>query len=132
MDEPAHTFHTGAIISADLTVPDTEKIRDFYREVIGWQTAEMPMQDEAGEYADYVMKDEKGGWVGGVCHRRGPNHDLPPQWIVYIQVADIARSADACRRLGGTILKESKNADGSFQYVLIQDPAGAILGLTHM
>src|SRR5688572_29730516 len=86
----------GAIISADITVPNADEMRDFYKQVIGWDSELMPMSDENGEYSDYVMKDESGGWVGGVCHARGVNKDLPPQWIVYINVKDIAASAQRC------------------------------------
>ena len=69
-------------------------------------------------------------WSAGVCHKRGANSDLPNQWIVYVHVEDIAKSAKKCLELGGKILKESKNEDGGYQYVLIEDPAGACLALT--
>src|SRR5690606_18870698 len=97
---------------------------------VGWESEALEMKDEAGSYADYVVKDEAGNWVGGVCHARGVNADLPPQWIVYINVADIQQSIDACRAHGGKVLKESKFDDGTLQYALIQDPAGAVLALT--
>lgn len=120
----------GTIISADITVPHATELRDFYKAVVGWESEDMPLSDEHGEYADYVMKDNKGNWVGGVCHQRGANKDLPPQWIVYINVENIGASVDACLKLGGKVLKESKNEDGSLQYALLQDPVGAILAVT--
>lgn len=120
----------GSIISADVTVPNAVQIRDFYKEVVGWESEEIKMSDEDGEYADYVMKNANGGWVGGVCHRRGQNSNLPAQWIVYVKVADIAQSIKSCLQLGGKVVKEAKNEDGSYQFVLVQDPAGMILGLT--
>lgn len=124
------TYNVGSIVSADLTVPDAENIRDFYKEVIGWESEELALSDEDGSYADYVMKDAEGNWTGGVCHARGVNKDIPPRWIVYINVADIEKSVEKCRKLGGRVLKESKNADGSYQYALIEDPAGSVLAVT--
>lgn len=121
---------TGAIVSADLTVLQTEQIRDFYKAVIGWETQDMPLEDEGEAYADYIMKDADGKWVGGVCHKRGMNADLPPQWIVYIQVEDIGASVEKCLAHGGSVVKEMKGEDGTWYYALISDPSGAILGLT--
>lgn len=122
----------GAIISTDLTVPNAEAVRDFYKQVIGWDSEEMPMQDGDTKYADYVMKNVDGGWVGGVCHARGVNLGLPAQWLVYINVADIEASVQRCVALGGRLAKESRGEDGKLYYAVIQDPTGTYLGLTHV
>ena len=121
---------TGGIVSADITVPKTEELRDFYKEVMGWTVEEMPMEDENGKYADYIMKNKEGGWVGGVCHARGMNTDLPPQWIVYINVEDVATSVEKCKQHGGKVLKEMKGEDGTYYYALLQDPAGGVIAVT--
>lgn len=123
-------LHTGSILSTDITVPDADALRDFYTQVIGWESEDMKLKDKDGEYADYVMKDAAGNWVGGVCHARGVNSDLPPQWIVYINVADIAKSMEKCLQLGGKVLKESRSREGVIQYALLQDPQGAIIAVT--
>jgi predicted enzyme related to lactoylglutathione lyase len=126
------TFKKGQIISVDLTVEGAEKIRDFYSAVVGWQVENMPMKDGDDAYSDYVLKDESGGWVGGVCHHRGANKGIPSQWIVYVNVANIADSVKKCLELGGKVIRESKDKNGNYQYAMIQDPTGAILGLTSM
>ena len=118
------------IISADLTVPNADEVLAFYQAVIGWETEGLTMQDEQGTYTDHVVKDGTGEWVGGICHRRGVNADLPPVWMVYVQVANIEQSLDQCLALGGQVLKRSFLDDGNLQYAVIQDPAGAILALT--
>jgi predicted enzyme related to lactoylglutathione lyase len=130
MEETQKTYAIGSIVSADLTVPNADAVRDFYREVIGWEVENMTMRDDAGEYNDYIMKDGAGNWSGGVCHKRGQNSDLPSQWIVYINVADVDQSAEACERLGGKVLKLAKNDDGPAQYALLEDPAGAVIAVT--
>lgn len=122
----------GSIVSTDLTGPHAAELKEFYQQVIGWESEDLSMNDESGEYADYVMKDTEGNWVGGVCHSRGSNKDLPPQWIVYINVADVAESIKKCKELGGKILKESKNSEGLFQYALLEDPFGAVLAVTNI
>ena len=67
----------------DIAVENAGELKDFYSQVFGWTVQEVPMEDEAGAYADYAMVDKKGEGVGGVCHKRGVNNDLPSQWIVY-------------------------------------------------
>lgn len=123
-------YPVGAIISADLTVPNADALLGFYQAVIGWDSEALTMQDEQGTYADHVVKDQTGQWVGGICHQRGVNADLPPVWLVYIQVADIAKSLEQCVALGGEVLKRSYLEGGSLQYAVIKDPAGAVLALT--
>lgn len=130
-DETTQSFKTGAIISADLTVPNTEAIFDFYRQVVGWTSEGMPMEDADGAYEDYVVKDEAGNWVGGVCRPRGPNVGLPPVWLIYVQVADVRASLERCEALGGKVIKQVALDDGTVQYAIIQDPAGAYMALTH-
>lgn len=126
------TFSKGCIISADLTVDDAGPVRDFYRDVIGWNVEEMPMKDGAETYSDYIMKNADGNWVGGVCHHRGTNIGIPPQWITYINVPDVGVSVQRCIELGGAVVKESRNDSGQYNYAIIRDPFGAVIGLTSM
>lgn len=115
----------GTIGWRDLTVQDAEMVRDFYRGVVGWETSAVDM----GGYSDFSMippgSDEA---VAGVCHARGSNADLPPQWLLYITVEDLDRSAAKCRELGGTIVVNSKPLAGG-RFCVIRDPAGAVCAL---
>ena len=120
----------GSIISADLTVNNAENIKEFYKEVIGWEPEPFQIKDENGSYEDYVMKDSSGTWVGGVCHARGVNLGIPPQWMVYVNVSDIEKSLEKCLALGGKVIKKSMSKEGTIHYAMIQDPSGAILAIT--
>ncbi len=118
-DKPA----VGSIGWVDLTIQDAEGIRDFYAEVVGWQPEPLDM----GGYADFVMKEpESGKPVTGVCHARGGNTDLPPQWLAYFVVADLDASLAAVVRRGGKALSAIRSMGPTARYVLIQDPAGAV------
>src|SRR5690606_13348550 len=122
----------GSIVSTDLTSHHAKELKEFYQQVIGWESEDLTMKDEAGVYSDYVMKDKEGNWVGGLCHSRGANKDLPFQWIVYIQVDNVAESIKKCKELGGKVLKEAKDGEGQCQYALLEDPYGAVLAITHV
>lgn len=114
----------GAVLWRDLTVTDATRIRDFYREVVGWTSSEHDM----GGYADYNIHDAEGNVVAGICHARGQNAKVPPQWLIYIAVADVAASARRVVELGGKVLDEPRPIGGK-PFCIIQDPAGAVAAL---
>lgn len=116
----------GTLLWIDLTVPNAETVRDFYASVIGWEPAGVAM----GDYEDYVMTaPATGQGVAGVCHARGQNADLPPQWLVYVAVADLDESLRRCADAGGKAVTGIKGEAGTTRYCVIQDPAGAVLAL---
>lgn len=118
---PAPTL--GKIVWADLTVPDAAPVRDFYVAVAGWSTIAVPM----GGYDDYGMgtPGDNPAPVAGVCHARGVNADIPPVWLIYVQVADIARSLREAVRLGGRIVRPATDMGSYGTMAVIRDPAGA-------
>ncbi len=116
----------GTIISADLTIHGADEVRDFYKEVIGWEHVNIQM----GDYSDYLMTTKAGVPVAGICHQAGENAGLPTVWMVYFQVKDLAQSMEACRKLGGKVLREPQGEGiecGCF--AVIEYPAGAICAL---
>jgi predicted enzyme related to lactoylglutathione lyase len=117
---------TGMISWVDLTVGDAEGIREFYREVVGWEPEAVSM----GEYDDYAMSPPAGeAPVAGICHARGPNTNLPPQWLIYIVVEDMERSIDRSVALGGKLLAGPTSMGEQGSICVIQDPAGAVAAL---
>ena len=116
---------TGSIVWHDLTVPNAGEIRDFYAGVVGWES----MEHDMGGYSDFGMNQPSGGdTVAGICHARGPNANLPAQWLIYIRVADVDASAERCRELGGTVLDGPREI-GEERFCVIRDPAGAFAAL---
>ena len=115
----------GAIEWRDLTVGDAEGVRDFYQEVVGWKTSPVSM----GDYDDYnVNLPESGDTIAGICHAHGPNKDIPPAWMMYVRVANIEQSIKHTLSLGGKVLA-GPNSFGDDDMYVIEDPAGAVLGL---
>lgn len=110
----------------DLTVEDAEAVRDFYGEVLGWASVGLSM----GDYEDYVMTPPGGGApVGGVCHARGANAELPAVWIPYFLVADLEAAAAACRARGGTLVSGPRSAGPDGRFAVARDPAGAVFAM---
>jgi uncharacterized protein len=119
-------YKPGDIVWTDLTVPNATEVRDFYTQVTGWQQEPLSMAN--GEYEDYVIKTSEGTPVAGICHARGSNANLPPQWLVYVAVADVNKSAATCTEMGGKVI-EGPRKMGDKDFCVIQDPAGAVLAL---
>ena len=115
----------GTINWTDLTVPDAGRVRDFYAAVVGWKHESLDM----GGYDDFCMNTPADGQtVAGICHARGENAGLPPVWLVYINVANLAASLTQVRELGGEVLTAIREMGGG-RMAVIRDPAGAVAAL---
>ena len=116
----------GTVGWIDLTVENAPEVRDFYREVVGWKVAELEMDG----YSDYCMNTpDSETTTAGVCHKRGPNAELPAHWMIYITVADLEQSMARCREHGGEVLGAVRSAGPSGRFCVIRDPGGAVAGL---
>ena len=119
----------GCISWLDLTVSDASAIRDFYAQVVDWSVQDVEMEDAGERYADYNMFGDDGNPAAGICHARGVNLGLPPIWIIYLPVGDLAESLRRVREGGGKVLKATRGTDGEYAYAAVQDPVGACLAL---
>jgi uncharacterized protein len=116
----------GSITWTDLTVPDANAVSAFYSAVAGWKTVSVDM----GGYNDFCMNTPATGQtVAGICHARGTNADLPPQWLIYVTVKDLNASLRQCRKLGGKVLRATRSLGDGGRYSVIRDPAGAHVAL---
>ncbi len=116
----------GSITWCDLTVSDAAKVKDFYEKVVGWKADPVSM----GDYDDFSMiAPESNRIAAGICNAKGINSKLPPQWLIYITVADVDRSAQICTQLGGKVLVEPRTIPNYGRFCVIEDPAGAVCAL---
>jgi predicted enzyme related to lactoylglutathione lyase len=114
----------GSISWMDLTIDDAEGVREFYEKVAGWTSSPVEM----GGYHDFNMLASDQQPVAGICHARGENADLPPQWLIYITVVDLDQSVACCQQLGGKVLSAPRQV-GSGRCAVVRDPAGACVAL---
>jgi len=119
----------GHIAWLDLTVSDASATRDFYRQVVDWSVQDVEMEDAREHYTDYNMVGADGNPAAGVCHARGVNVGLPPVWMIYLPVGDLAESVRRVREEGGKIIKTTRGTDGKYACVVVQDLVGAYLAL---
>lgn len=117
MDKPK----IGSIGWMDIAVPDAEKLKSFYADVVGWKPQALSM----GDYDDYAMNGEDDSTAVGICHARGSNAYLPPVWMPYFVVADLDVALGHCERLGGRRIGDIRSYGPTARYCAIQDPQGA-------
>lgn len=119
------THKLGEVAWIDLTVNDASGIKNFYQDIVGWKTEEVPMEG----YSDFAMiSSESEQAVSGICHARGPNAELPPMWLPYFLVSDIETAVEKVTAQGGELITLIKSM-GNDKYVVIKDPAGAACAL---
>ena len=108
----------------DITVADAGALKDFYQNVVGWGVDTMSM----GGYNDYVVKDSAGDAVGGICHARGGNKDVPPGWMPYFTVAKLDEAVSNAVESGGVVVDGPRGAGGGTM-VILRDPVGCHFAL---
>jgi hypothetical protein len=116
---------TGQIGWIDISVGDAESLKAFYTRVAGWT----PEAVDMGGYNDYCMTPPGADApVAGICHARGSNAEIPPQWLLYIVVADLEKSLRDCVEMGGAAITPIREGGGG-RFAVIRDPAGAVCAL---
>ena len=116
----------GSIGWVDLTIENTEQLKKFYEQVIGWKSAPVSM----GDYDDFTMiSPDNDIPYAGICNKKGSNEGLPPHWLIYFNVRNIEESCKNVLELGGEILFEPKLMGNVGKYSVIKDPAGAYCAL---
>lgn len=110
----------GAVVSADIAVPEHERELQFYSSVL--TTGERPLWRQD-------LMNNQGTPVIGLGERSAEHADLPLQWMPHVQVADVAASAGRSVALGGRELMHQKDDDGRSQWAVLLDPNGAAFGI---
>jgi uncharacterized protein len=111
----------GAVLSADIAAPDHERVRHFYARVL--TTGAVPLWREAD------LLNSRGMPIIGIGARTEAYEALPVQWMPHIQVDDVRTSVERAVARGGQVLMESRDAEGTSQWAVLQDPQGAAFGV---
>ncbi|QSQ22549.1 VOC family protein [Pyxidicoccus parkwayensis] len=116
----------GSVGWMDLTVKDAVKVKDFYRDVVGWTASGLDM----GGYEDFVMSPPGSeASAVGICHARGSNSEQPGGWMIYITVENLDHSLERATAMGGKLRSQVRSAGGMGRYAVIEDPSGATCAL---
>ncbi|WP_228989297.1 VOC family protein [Streptomyces sp. DH8] len=115
-------FLDGAPDWVDLGTPDLDGAAAFYRELFGWGL--VPGGPEVGGYGMFTLD---GRYVGGVM--TVPEEQAPSAWSVSFQSPDVAATAAAVERAGGSAAFEPMDVLDFGSMGGFTDPAGAYFGV---
>ena len=110
----------GAVLSADIAVPEHDKEVQFYSRVLS--TGDRPLWRED-------LMNNMGIPIIGLGARIPEYEALPLQWMPHIQVADVAESVRRAVELGGKVLMHPTDDEGRSQWAVLLDPNGAAFGI---
>jgi hypothetical protein len=114
----------GSLCWTELMTTDTDKAAAFYGSVIGWTTEAMtgPMQ--------YTMwKSADGQHAGGMMKIAPEMGEVPPHWMNYFHVTDIAGTFAKATGMGARVTVPVTDIPNMGQFAILQDPQGAHFAL---
>jgi len=116
----------GCISWLSLTVPDASASKDFYRQVVGWNTKPTPgTADSEGRFASFEMQRDDGIASAEICQQRSEHDGIPPVWLIHLPVDDLVESLQRVSEGGGEVIKEFSDSNSA----VVRDPVGVHLAL---
>jgi uncharacterized protein len=122
-EQPAELDTPGRVGWHELIAADWEKAWAFYRELFGWQKADV----DTGAMGTYQLFSAGGQTIGGMFNK--PAAVPVPFWLYYFNVGDIDAAAKRVKDGGGQILDGPIEVPGDRWIVQCTDPQGAIFAL---
>lgn len=115
----------GAFTWCELRSRDVEGAKVFYSSVFGWD-AETSGEDGPMPYTEFKVDGES---VAGMMEMTSEfPAEVPPHWLVYVEVADTAESLAKAQELGAAVQVPVVAFPGG-TFAVISDPQGAALGI---
>jgi hypothetical protein len=112
------TERAGTLCWADLNTPDRATAQKFYSGLFGWTF------DPGREEYIHIKNGDK--FIGGSMPAP-PN--VPPSWMIYLQVEDCDVSTEKAKALGGQVCMGPTTIENAGRMSVISDPQGAVFAL---
>jgi len=107
----------------DLSSSDPAAARDYYSKVFGWKIDVNPDP----QYGGYALAKLNGKDVAGMGPKQQP--EGPSAWMIYIGTDNADEAAKKIAAAGGNVIAPPMQVGPQGRMVVLQDPAGAFLGL---
>jgi len=108
------------IVHIEISAKDLVKASNFYSELFGWKTENVPEMN-------YATFEAEGGPGGGFSPIMDTN---PPGTVtVYVQTDNIDADLEKINRLGGETIVRKTEIPGMGWFAIFSDPTGNKLGL---
>ena len=111
-------------VHIELQTGDVAKAKEFYSKLFDWRLEDLPMPDGKGTYTMIKVGEGTGG---GMVTSPAPG--VPPHWLAYIGVDDVAASTEKAKSLGATVVQDVMEVGSHGWMSIIVDPTGATFAL---
>ena len=119
-DKTTHgTFCWNECVSTD--VPAAKK---FYTELLGWEAKESDM-----EGMPYTVFNADDKMAAGLMAMPPEVKGVPSHWMAYIAVDNVDELTEKAKGMGANIIHGPMDIPSVGRFVIIQDPAGAVISL---
>ncbi|HEY3769664.1 MAG TPA: VOC family protein [Candidatus Angelobacter sp.] len=117
----------GSFCWVELATTDQNAAKTFYTSLFGWAVEDSPM----GPNDFYSMFKLAGRDTGAAYSMRKEQRaeGVPPNWMLYISVANADQAVAKAAQAGGTVLSPAFDVMDAGRMAVIQDPTGAIFSL---
>ena len=111
----------GALAWNELYTRDTAAAGEFYTGLFGW-SVEKTQSGDGGEYNLFSIGDRPAAGMMAIQEEWGP---MPPNWSIYLAVANLDASLEKLQSLGGQQISPAMAVEGVGRFAFICDPQGA-------
>ncbi|MCE0722988.1 MULTISPECIES: VOC family protein [Legionella] len=105
----------------ELATADVKKAKEFYSKVLGWQFKEI----QSGEMTYTLIKADDKEFAGIWQIPTDQQNEIPPHWMAYILVKDVADTLAKAKQNGAQEIKGVTHAGDMGLFAIIKDPTGA-------
>jgi predicted enzyme related to lactoylglutathione lyase len=111
-------------VHIELQTGDVAKAKEFYSKMFDWKLEDLPMPGGSGTYTIINVGEGTGGGM-----MTSPAPGVPPHWLAYIGVEDVAVSTAKAKSLGATVVQDVMEVGSHGWMSIIVDPTGATFAL---
>jgi len=116
----------GDFVWHELMTRDAEQAGAFYKALLGWEMTVSPLPEHGG----YILFKRDGREHAGMMAMQGPEFEgVPASWMIYIQVEDCDKAAEAVAANGGTVMRPPFDIPEAGRIAVVADPGGAVFGI---
>lgn len=105
----------------ELATADVKKAKEFYSKVLGWQFKEI----NSGEMTYTLIQANDKEFAGIWQIPTNQQNEIPPHWMAYILVNDVADTLAKAKQNGAQEIKGVTHAGDMGLFAIIKDPTGA-------
>jgi len=119
------------VVHFEIPFDDTERVKNFYKEVFGWELQDMPEMDyiiaRTAATDDNFMIKEPGAINGGMYKR---NEGVSKNPVIVIDVESIDDHVKKIESMGGRVVREKVKVGGEHGfYAQVSDTEGNVIGI---